>query len=93
MAHNPDKSRVLCAVAKTSYWTLKIVGWTAVALFMAAFLLGIGVKIYRSWTGWPNWTEWRQGLVALLVIGLITVVVIGVPMLLYAWAKEYRSDC
>lgn len=88
MSHDPDKSKVLCAVASGTVWGLRLLA----VLVVAAIVVCVVYGAYSQW----NTSAVIRGLVLLLALVAAYAIIIGVCMgleSLYKRADHYRRNC
>lgn len=92
MAHNPNKSRVLCVFAKASYWSLPTLGWIMLTVLVVGASSALVWAAYKNWS-WAGIGHNIKG--AAILIGVLTAFTLPIWGLtaLHAWAKRYRADC
>jgi hypothetical protein len=95
MTHNPSKSKLMCAVAKTSYWSLRITAYSLAGLLLLGLVISSSANIYLLTRNW----DWHS--VAVIVISSIFIAIAGSAIYIliwlifswFDWAKKYREDC
>lgn len=90
--HNPNKSKVLCVLAKASYWSLSVLGWTLLFALTAFLIGGLGYQAYTHWSWVEIWNSAKVVGVLLIALAIIVLLVWGLTGL-HKWAKNYRENC